>query len=169
MFIRQNHPGELRGRYANYAEKLEGAREYRRLEQLPWPLLVDDYEGSVHRAYGGEQADPSILVDAEGRVAFFQMWTHVPTLTRAIRALSAQGGRGTVLGGVDRRPHLLASLVDGFRGPRRGGRRGVREYDLGGFGAGTLSLLGNKAKPLLAPVALRSEPLRSEPLRTRKR
>lgn len=62
------------------------------------------------------------------------------------------------MAGVDRTPHLLASFVDGFRGPMRGGWRGVVEYDLGGFGAGTLSFLGNRAKPLLAPLALRAEP-----------
>ncbi len=33
------------------------------------------------------------------------------------------------------------------------------DYDLGAGGAGTLSFLGNKAKPLLAPLALRAEPL----------
>jgi hypothetical protein len=49
--------------------------------------------------------------------------------------------------------------VDGWRGIRRGGRRAWLEYDLGGLGAGTLSLLGNKARPLLAPLALRAAPL----------
>ena len=49
--------------------------------------------------------------------------------------------------------------MDGWRGPRRGGRRAVLEYDLGGFGAGTLSFLGNKAKPVLGPLALRAAPL----------
>lgn len=33
------------------------------------------------------------------------------------------------------------------------------EYDLGAGGAGSLSFLGNKAKRLLGPVALRSTPL----------
>lgn len=33
------------------------------------------------------------------------------------------------------------------------------EHGLGGVGAGSLSLLGNKAKPLLGPLALRAEPL----------
>ena len=35
----------------------------------------------------------------------------------------------------------------------------VLEYDLAGFGAGTMSFLGNKAKPLLAPLVLRAAPL----------
>ena len=159
VFVRQAHPGEERGAYRSYEEKLEGAREHRRLEDLPWPVLVDDFAGTVHRAYSREMADPSFLVDAEGRVAFYGMWTHVPTLKRAVDELLARGGAGgPVAGGIDRRPHLLASMVDGYRGPRRGGRRGVLEYDLGGLGAGTLSFLGAKAKPLLAPFALRASP-----------
>jgi hypothetical protein len=103
-------------------------------------------------------ADPVFLIDSAGRVSFYGMWTHAPTLQRAIDELLARGGRGIALG-LDRTPHLLASFVDGWRGPRRGGRRAVLEYDFGGFGAGTLSFLGNKAKPLLAPLALRAQPL----------
>ena len=158
VFVRQAHPGELRGAYRTYEEKLEGAREYKRQEDLPWPLLIDDYAGTVHKAYSGEMADPVFLIDSEGRVSFYGMWTHAPTLKEAIDELLARGGRG-VAGGLDRAPHLLASFVDGWRGPRRGGRRAVLEYDLGGFGAGTLSFLGNKAKPVLGPMALRAAPL----------
>ena len=35
----------------------------------------------------------------------------------------------------------------------------MREYSTGAFGAGILTFLGSKAKPLLAPLALRTEPL----------
>jgi hypothetical protein len=158
VFVRQDHPGERRDTYANYGDKLAGAREYARLEALPWPVLVDDYAGTVHREWGREMADPTILVDADGHVAFAAMWTHVPTLKRAIDALLAQDGRGVVLGGIDRLPHGLAALADGYRGPRRGGIRGVVELDLSGAGAGMLCRLGNLAKPLLAPIALRAAP-----------
>lgn len=158
--MRQAHPGEERGGYRTYARKREEAREYKRLERLPWSVLVDDLEGTVHRAYSREMADPTFLVGADGRVAFYAMWTHVPTLKRALDALLALGGSGVVTGGIDRRPHMLASFVDGYRGPRRGGRRAVLEYDLGGLGAGTLSFLGNKARPLLAGIALSATPRR---------
>ncbi len=159
LFLRQAHPGELRGPYGSYAEKLEEAREYKREEGIEWPVLVDDYAGTTHRAYSREMADPAFLIDSDGRVAFYVMWTHAPTLKRAIDELLERGGRGVVAGGIDRAPHLFASFVAGYRGPRRGGRRAVLEYDLGGFGAGTMSFFGNKAKPLLAPLALRTEPL----------
>jgi len=104
-------------------------------------------------------ADPTFLIGPEGNVAFYGMWTHVPTLKTAIDDLLTRGSAvGPVSGGIDRTPHLLAAFVDGYRGPRRGGRRAVLEYDLGGMGAGTMSFVGNKLKPVLGPVALRSEP-----------
>ena len=53
-------------------------------------------------------------------------------------------------------------FVAGYRGPRRGGRRGVLEYDLGGFGVRSLSFLGSKAKPLLAPFAPRGDPIETD-------
>ena len=159
--MRQAHPGGERKAYTSFADKLDAAREYKVFERLAWPVLVDDLEGTVHRVYSREMADPSFLIDADGRVSFYCMWTHVPTLAEAIDELLGQGGRAaSVLGGTDRTPHLLASFVDGYRGPRRGGRRAILEYDLGGLGAGTLSLIGNKLKPVLAPLALRSTPLR---------
>ncbi len=36
-----------------------------RSEQIPWPALVDDVEGTVHRAYGG-LANPTYLIGTEG-------------------------------------------------------------------------------------------------------
>ena len=160
IIIRQAHPGELRGAYRNHEEMLADARAYKRDEGIEWPVLADDYEGTVHRTFSREMADPSFLIDSEGRVAFYCMWTHAPTLKRAIDELLERGGRGApVAGGIDQRPHLFASFVDGERGLRRGGKRGVREYITGGLGAGILTILGNKAKPVLAPIALRAAPL----------
>jgi hypothetical protein len=158
--IRQAHPGEKRGRYLDYEDEVASAQEYRQLENIGWPVLVDDYEGTVHRTYSQEMADPSFLIDAEGRVAFYSMWTHAPSLKPAFDELLGKGGVGApVTGGIDKVPHLFASFVDGARGPQRGGKRAVREYTIGGFGAGVMSLAGNKAKPVLGPIALRAEPL----------
>jgi hypothetical protein len=84
---------------------------------------------------------------------------HAPTLKRAIDELLAKEGRGIVSGDVDRWPHVFASLVDGWRGPRRGGLRAVLDYELAVPGAATLTFLGHLAKPVLSPLALRSTPL----------
>ena len=103
--------------------------------------------------------DPVFLIDSDGRVSFYLMWAHAPTLKRAIDELLERGGRGVVAGGIDRMPHLFVSVVNGYHGLRRGGKRAVREYNTGAFGAGALTFLGSKARPLLAPLALRAEPL----------
>ena len=100
--MRQAHPGEERGGFANYEEKLDSAREFARLESIPWRVLVDDYDGTTHRVYSREMADPTFLIDVDGRVAFYNMWTHVPTLKRALDELLARGGRGVVGLGLER-------------------------------------------------------------------
>lgn len=124
-----------------------------------WPVLVDDLAGTTHQTYGN-LPDPVYLIDAEGRVAFYGMWTHVPTLQQALEALLAQGGRGVPeAGGIDHVPHLFASFVGGWRALRRGGVRAMVEYELGTPPAATLTFLGYIAKPVLAPLALRATPL----------
>jgi hypothetical protein len=164
VIIRQAHPGEDRGRFENDEQKMAGARDYQQLEQIPWPVLVDDYAGTVHRTYSNEMADPTFLIDSDGTIVFYGMWTHAPTLNRAIQELLQRGGQGgPVAGGIDRAPHLLPALIGGYRGPRRGGRRGIFELDIGGFGAGSMSFIGDKLRPLLGDVALRAARPGEEP------
>ncbi len=156
--VRQAHPGERRGAYRSYEQKLSDAREFQREEGIGWPVLADDLEATVHRAYGG-MSDPVYLIDAAGRVALYGMWTNATKLRQAIDELLAQGGRGVVAGGIDRVPHIVASFVDGWRGVSRGGIGAVLDYELGVPGSGMLTLLGNLGKPLLAPLTLRTTPL----------
>lgn len=121
--------------------------------------MVDDLAGTVHRTYGG-MSDSLYLLDADGRVAFYGMWASVPVLKTALDELLARGGRGApVAGGIDRVPHLFASFVGGWPGLRRGGVGGVLDFELAVPGGATLTFLGNLAKPVLAPLALRATPL----------
>jgi hypothetical protein len=158
VMIRQAHPGPEVPPYASDAQKLGDAVEYKKREGIPWTVLVDDLDGTVHRQYGG-MADPTYLIDRDGRVAFYNMWTHAPTLHRAIEALFVQGGRGVTLGGVDRRPHLLAAVANGWRGIERGLPDSYTDLEKAAPGTGAAIWIGSKAAPLLAPVALRSEPV----------
>lgn len=159
VFIRQAHPGEHSRAYTSDEQKQNEARTYKRDEGIGWPVLVDDFAGTTHQTYGN-LPDPVYLIDADGRVAFYGMWTHVPTLHQALDKLLAQGGRGVPkAGGVDHVPHLFASFVGGWRALRRGGVRALVEYELGTPPAATLTFLGHIAKPVLAPLALRATPL----------
>ncbi len=70
-------------------------------------------------------ADPAFLIDSEGRISFYGMWTHAPTLKKAIDGLLASDGRG-ISGGLDRTPHMFASFVDGWRGSSGRHKRAAR-------------------------------------------
>lgn len=159
VFIRQAHPGERRGAYDNEEQKFEEARQYQRDEALPWLVLVDDFAGTTHQTYGN-MSDPVYVIDADGRVAFYGMWTHAPRVKQALDELLAQDGRGGVVaGGIDHMTHLFASFVNGWHALQRGGKWAVIDYEIGTPGAATLTFLRYLAKPLLAPLALRATPL----------
>lgn len=91
---------------------MRDAETYQRENRIDWPVVVDDLRGTTHQVYGA-LADPIYLLDADGRVAFYNTWAHAPTLHEAITALLQRGGRGVVNGGVDRTMHMAAALTDG--------------------------------------------------------
>ena len=104
-------------------------------------------------------ADPTYLIDADGRVSFYNMWTHAPTLFEAIEELTNKGGRGIVKGGTHRLPHLLATITDGWKGLRKGFPQSAIELELSAPGMASGPWLGYQIRPLLAPLTLRGKPL----------
>jgi hypothetical protein len=158
VLIRQAHPGPGARPYTAAAQKQLDAERFQLDDGIPYPVLVDDLPGSTHQVYGS-LADPSYLIGADGQVAFYNLWTHGPTLHRAITALLAQGGRGEVRGGADRTPHLLASVADGWHGLRRGLPQSYTDLAIAAPGMAELIWLGDKLRPALAPIALRATPL----------
>lgn len=137
---------------------MRDGERYKSEDRILFPVLVDDLEGTTHQVYGG-LADPSYLIDADGRVAFYNMWTHAPTLHTAITQLIKQGGRGTVREGIHRTPHLLASMTDGWNGLRRGFPQSWIEMDLSAPPMGSATWATHQLRPLLAPITLRDKPL----------
>ena len=120
--------------------------------------------GTVQRSYGGLAA-AVYLIDSHGTVAFCGTWGQSPAARNAIDELLARGGVGAPAGkGTDRRPHLAAAIVAGQGGPIRGGRQALIDLELGFPGAMILMTIGRAARPVLAPLALRTTPL---PNRTR--
>lgn len=158
VVIRQAHPGPGVPPYHNFAEKLADAERYQREEGVPWPVLVDDLEGSTHQEYGN-LADPTYLVGTDGRVSYYNMWTYTPSLYQAIEALLAQNGQGVVLEGVNQLPHMLPALTTGWRGLRRGLPQSLVELELATPGAGAGVWLGYQFRKVLSPLTQRARPL----------
>lgn len=158
VITRQAHPGPDVPAYGSFREKLNDARKYRDEEDIPWTVLVDDLEGTTHQVYGS-LADPTYLIDRDGRVSFYNMWTHAPTLHEALEALIGQGGRGVINGGVDNIPHMLQSMTTGWRGLRRGLPQSFIDMETAAPGMGTGMWLGYHLRSVLAPVTQRETPL----------
>lgn len=83
VYVREAHPGESMRAHHTFDQKREQARRLRDQEHIPWPVLVDQLDGSVHQAYGS-LPNHIFLLDNEGRVAFRGAMAHAPSLRRAI-------------------------------------------------------------------------------------
>jgi hypothetical protein len=158
VLIRQAHPGPAARPYRMFADKMADAKRYKQQHDIEYTVLVDHLDGSVHQNYGG-MADPAYLIDADGRVAFYNMWTHVPTLHRAIRALTRQDNRGVVLGGISRAIRPLAAIIDGWPAIQRGLPQSAVELEAAVPTMASAPFVGYQLRPLLAPIGLRATPL----------
>jgi hypothetical protein len=158
VVARQAHPGPDVPPYSSIEQKRRDAITYKTEEHLPWRVLIDRLDGEVHRRYGS-LPDPSYLIDREGRVAFYDTFTHAPTLHRALEALRDQHWRGVALGGHDRRPHLFATVAAGWPALRRGLPQSAVDLETAAPGASLLPFLGYQARGFLSPLALRDTPL----------
>ena len=164
VLVRQAHPGPDVRPYQTFDEKMQDAHRYKRDERIPWTVLVDDLAGTVHQVYSG-LADPTYLIDVDGRVAFFCMWTYAPSLHDAIDELLDRGGRGVVNGGIDHVVHLLPAMTDGWKGISRGLPQSFTDLETASPGMASGIWLGHQLRPVLAPITLRAEPL-SPPVKT---
>lgn len=154
--VRQAHPGPGAPPHRTQEEKSRSAEAFVREHHIPWTVLVDDLEGTVHKQYA-ELPDPSFLIGTDGRVAFVDYWTHVPRLHTAIERLLEMGGSGVL--GAARIPHPLATMVDGWPGIRRGLPQSFIELETAGPGLASSVWLGWQLRALLAPLARRSLPM----------
>ena len=154
--VRQAHPGPGVQRHTSAAEKHRDAHAYVREHAVPWPVLVDELEGAVHRQYA-LLPDPSFLIGTDGRIAFIDYWTHAPTLHRALERLMEMGGRGVV--GESRAMHPLATMTDGWPAIRRGLPQSFVELETAGPGFASSVWLGWQLRGVLGPLARRGTPL----------
>ena len=119
---------------------------------------MDEVEGTVHRTYGG-LTNPAYLIGTDGRISFYAPTAGGPALHRALVRLLARGGHGVVRGGIDRLPHLVPALTEGWRAIERGLPQSAAELRAAAPGAVTLLRLGRRARPLVGRFVLRAEPV----------
>lgn len=87
VYVREPHPGEHYHEHRCYEDKLQYARECREQDGLETTLLIDDLDGSVHRAYG-EMPNMVYVILNDGRVAYRSMWTDHVELAGVLREIA---------------------------------------------------------------------------------
>ncbi len=79
MYTREAHPGEKLSHHISLEQKLEYARLFRERWNIRRPILIDDLDGPVHRAYG-LLPNMTYIVSPAGRVVFRADWTDAHTI-----------------------------------------------------------------------------------------
>ena len=69
VYAREPHPGEVYPHHTSMEQKVSAARELQRLEEVRFPVLVDELDGRVHRAYGA-RPNPLFVVSRNGRLVY---------------------------------------------------------------------------------------------------
>jgi hypothetical protein len=98
VYVREPHPGESYGPHKSFEQKLRFARDCARLDEIRTRVVVDDLQGTMHRAYG-MQPNMIFILDREARVAYKATWTDHADVAAALHNLlwaeqqQAQGTR----------------------------------------------------------------------------
>lgn len=158
MYVREAHPGEGLPPHKTFEQKQRHADFLRRDDQIAWPIVVDDLQGTTHRAYG-LLPNPIFLIDADGRIAFRGDFSHGPSLRRALDRLFAQGQKGAIPHGEDHVMHMLGASVYGWHAVLRSGDGAVQDIVVGMPPLAASLWIGSMMSPVLEPLAGRSRSL----------
>jgi len=108
VYAREAHPGQRYPAHRSFEEKVANASEARREEGVDRTVLVDDLDGTMHRAYDA-LPNSAYVVGTDGVVAHRADWTDPAAIDRTLAALLEADGRGAA---VD-----AASLEENFEPP----------------------------------------------------
>lgn len=94
LYVREAHPGDRYPQPSTLEEKTQHAAAYVERDLIPWPVLIDDVDGSLHRALDAKPT-AAYFCDARGFVAGRTLWSNdVRGVTRGLRALAAGAAPG---------------------------------------------------------------------------
>lgn len=93
VYVREAHPGEKTPAHRSFAEKMACARRFQRTWNVQRSVLVDDIEGSVHRAFGG-LPNMTYIIKRNGTIAYRADWTDAASVAAALDYLGAGGRSG---------------------------------------------------------------------------
>ncbi len=86
VYVREAHPGERLPHHASIDQKMQHARRFRERWSARRPILVDDLDGPLHRAFG-TLPNMTYIVSTTGRVAYRADWTDAHSIEWVLQYL----------------------------------------------------------------------------------
>jgi peroxiredoxin len=88
LYTRESHPAENYPAHGSFEQKLDYARDLKRLEDVRFPILIDSLDGKIHRSYG---AWPNALfvIHKDGRLVLRSNMTNHRELRQFLEDLAA--------------------------------------------------------------------------------
>lgn len=133
VYTREAHPGELYPHHDSFERKLLHARAMVERDGMKRPMLVDDLDGTLHRAYGS-LPNMAYVVAGGGKLVYRASWTDADNLRLVLDATLASRRRqrdGAVLRPyhVEWQPNVVADRLRFVRELlATAGPRAVTEY-----------------------------------------
>lgn len=100
LYTREAHPGENYPAHKSFSDKVNDARDLKRLEKIERPILVDDLEGTMHRDYGA-RPNSVYVIGRDGIVLFRADWNDPEALKIQLDRLMENHGNASGLEAVD--------------------------------------------------------------------
>lgn len=133
MYVRESHPGENFPHHRSAEQKVTHARKLKELEDVRLRILIDDFDGTVHRQYG-LLSNMIYLIDRTGMVVYKSDWTDAAELDEVcaglIRLEEMKKQRIPIIRkGISERMHWIPmdpALRE--RVYRRSGEKAIRDY-----------------------------------------
>jgi hypothetical protein len=133
VYTREAHPGEHVGHHRSLEEKIERAGTMIERHHIERAMLVDDLEGTVHRAYG-LLPNMTYVLSRSGTVLYRANWTDARSIGRVLEDLTyerEQQGLGNRLAPFyaeswPQRVNERAPFMEGLL--EAGGPRAVEEF-----------------------------------------
>jgi len=79
VYAKEPHPGEVYPHHTSMEQKIKVARDFQELEGVRFPVLIDELNGQVHRAYGA-RPNPIFVVHRNGRLVYRAGHAQAPEL-----------------------------------------------------------------------------------------
>ena len=89
LYVREAHPGEHRDQADTAQEKTKAARALKERDDLPWRMVVDDPDGSIHRRLD-QKPNAAHLTDRNGTIVFRALWAgDEKSVSQALEAVAS--------------------------------------------------------------------------------